>query len=324
MVSIIIPTFNYAAYISETLNSVKHQTFSNWECIVVDDGSTDTTREIVENFATQDARFKYVYQENKGVSVARNCGVKIATGQYIQFLDGDDLLQENKLKSQIEVLEKNSHIDIVYNNVLFFEDSNPTVFKTSLNGDKKNNWMPKISDKGADVIAQFSTINFMVINAPLLRKTIFSSVGFFNEKLKALEDWDFWMRCALADCYFHFNESSNACALVRVHGGSLSTQKKEMNEGHFLFLQNYIFHKKMSWKYRLLLAVKYVELFWESFADTPLLRRGAGGEVFNDSLAVNPLLGKDAMQKSFFLTLFSVLMFPFYLLIKLIRFVKQL
>ncbi len=299
MVSVIIPTYNYAKYIEETLNSVKNQSYANWECIVIDDGSNDNTREIVEKLVKQDNRFIYIYQKNNGVSSARNKGVSMAKGEYIQFLDGDDLLQQEKLFSQIKCFEEDKKIDIVYNDVRFFDDENSSNLKTSLNGNKKEDWMPKISTSGTALVEQFSRINFIVINSPLIKKNIFNKVGVFDETMKALEDWDFWMRCAIRGCYFHFNSISNAYALVRVHDGSLSTQKLLMNAGHFMFLRNSLNHKNIGFKSRLVISIKYVELFWDS------------------------LFGKGQFEsKSIVLALFSIIMVPFYLIIKLVRSVK--
>lgn len=299
MVSIIIPTYNYAHYLTETLNSVYNQTFSDWECVVVDDGSTDNTKQVVEQFVKKDIRFKYINQKNQGVSSARNSGVKYSKGDFIQFVDGDDLLQPNKLLSQVTVFHNNKNVDIVYNDVRFFDDGNPTVLKTSLKGNKDDNWLPKISSRGATVVGLFSRINFMVINAPLIKKTVFDKVGFFNIEMKALEDWDFWMRCALNDCFFQYNESPDSFALVRVHAGSLSTIKPSMNQGHFLFLKNTLVHKNLSFNYRLVLLAKYVELFWDSIFSK--------GYICFSSIV---------------LAFFSVILLPFYLIIKLVRLIK--
>lgn len=301
MVSIIIPTYNYGKYLNETLKSIMDQSYNNWECIVIDDGSTDNTKEIVNNFILKDNRFKYIYQINKGVSHTRNVGIKEAKGEFIQFLDGDDLLQINKIKSQIEIFETNPGVDIVYNEVRFFDNENIDLLRASLKGNKKDNWMPKLSAKGNEVISQLSSINFIVMNSPLLKRSVFGKVGYFDESMKALEDWDFWMRCALANCYFYFNETKieNVFALVRAHHGSLSTQSKLMNNGHFVFLQNALFNKNTVLKFTFILFVKYIELFWDS--------------VFSKFyFASNSLV----------LSILSILLLPFYGLIKLIRLIK--
>src|ERR1035437_3585046 len=178
MVSIIIPTFNYGRYLTETLNSVRDQIFQDWECIVVDDGSVDNTHEIVAAFILTDNRYKYIYQNNKGVSSARNLGISTSIGEFVQFLDGDDQLQPDKIKSQVGVFTKNPSVDIVYNDVRFFDDENSQQLRRSLNDNKPDDWLPKFSGKGNMVVAHFCKINFLVMNSPLVKKNIFDKVGY--------------------------------------------------------------------------------------------------------------------------------------------------
>ena len=116
LISIIIPTFNRAHLIQETLNSVITQLYSKWECIIVDDGSTDNTKQVVEGYAKKDERFKYFQRpagRKKGASPSRNYGLEMANGDYIQFLDSDDLLEEKKFQEQIKVLSQYSPVSLV-------------------------------------------------------------------------------------------------------------------------------------------------------------------------------------------------------------------
>ena len=111
LVSIIIPTYNRAHIISETLDSVFAQTYSNWECIVVDDGSTDNTDAILASFIEKDSRFQYMHRPEhrlKSASTCRNIGFENSKGSYIQYLDSDDLLTENKLQEQVKILSTTS------------------------------------------------------------------------------------------------------------------------------------------------------------------------------------------------------------------------
>ncbi len=301
MVSVIIPTYNYAHYLTETLQSVKEQTYQDWECIIIDDESTDNTQEIVKEFMLIDKRFKYIYIENKGVSNARNVGIKASSGDLIQFLDGDDLLQSNKIKSQVEVFERSSSADIVYNSPRFFDDNDKHKLRSSLKGNKSDDWMPKLSAKGSKVISQLSKINFLVINSPLLKRSIIDKVGYFDESMEALEDWDFWMRCALADCYFYYNEIENSFPLVRSHQGSLSTQTKLMNNGHFIFLKHTLFHDNLSIKQGVIIFLKYIELFWDTFF----------AKFFFSTISISLFIA-------------SIILLPLYAFIKIIRFIKCL
>lgn len=115
MVSIIMPAYNADKYIAETIESVVNQTYNNWELLVIDDGSIDSTSEIVKSFS--DDRIILVQQKNGGVSSARNKGVDLSKGRYITFLDADDVLPPNSLKVRVEYLERNSDIDLVDGNI---------------------------------------------------------------------------------------------------------------------------------------------------------------------------------------------------------------
>ncbi len=112
-VSVIIPTYNYAKFIPEAIRSVLDQTFCDFELIIVDDGSTDETREVIKPYL-DDARVKYVYQENKGLSSARNLGITTSRGEYIAFLDADDLWMPEKLQKQVPLLESNHKVALIY------------------------------------------------------------------------------------------------------------------------------------------------------------------------------------------------------------------
>src|SRR6478752_5902047 len=118
LVTVIIPCFNYGRFLPDALDSIRTQTYEAWECLVVDDGSTDNTREVVSRYAQQDARFRYLFQSNSGVSSARNTALKEANGTYIQLLDADDLIEKEKLKLQVAFLEKNANVDLVYSNII--------------------------------------------------------------------------------------------------------------------------------------------------------------------------------------------------------------
>src|SRR3990172_4396851 len=101
VVSVIVPCYNHGHFLAEALESVLAQSWQLWECIVVDDGSTDDTRQVVEAFVQIDTRFQYLHQSNQGLSAARNAGIAVCKGSYIQFLDADDMLEEKKLEAQI-------------------------------------------------------------------------------------------------------------------------------------------------------------------------------------------------------------------------------
>jgi glycosyltransferase involved in cell wall biosynthesis len=125
-VSIIVPCYNQGKFINETLQSVYLQTYSNWECIIVNDGSTDNTEEIAKSWEDKDNRFKYYYKNNSGVSSTRNFGISKASGSYLQFLDSDDLLDEKKIQLSVYEMFKSTEVKtqvVISNFKMLSEDS---------------------------------------------------------------------------------------------------------------------------------------------------------------------------------------------------------
>lgn len=114
IISVIIPTYNRANLIEGTLNSIKAQTYTNWECLIIDDHSTDNTREIISQFTSNDSRFKYYLNtKKKGATGARNTGLEIAKGDFICFFDSDDLMYDKYLEAKISEFEKNPNVDVI-------------------------------------------------------------------------------------------------------------------------------------------------------------------------------------------------------------------
>jgi glycosyltransferase involved in cell wall biosynthesis len=229
LVSIVIPCYNYGWLLPETLNSVLVQTYPHWECIIIDDGSTDNSRAVGEEYQQRDARFRYIYQENKGMSAARNHGVAIAQGAYIQFLDSDDLLVPRKLETQVALLEARAEVDLVYGDVRCFRHGDPSVLSRSFDM-QDNAWMPQVSGSGLPVVTALIEKNIMAVNAALLRREVLQKVGPVAEDLRSVEDWEYWVRCALAGIYFQYDGNPDAWALVRVHPASTSHNMLKMHE----------------------------------------------------------------------------------------------
>jgi glycosyltransferase involved in cell wall biosynthesis len=175
LVSIIVPCYNYGHFLAETLTSVKNQTILNWECIIIDNGSTDNTKEVVKEFIEGDNRFLYIYSENKGVSAARNLGIRNANGKYILPLDADDKIGENYLKDGIAVLENKPDIKVVYCDVELF-------------GEVNRKW----------VLPNHTLRQLLIENtifcSGIYRKADFEkTTGYDDTMLEGLEDWDFWI-----------------------------------------------------------------------------------------------------------------------------------
>ncbi len=227
LISVIIPCFNYGWVLAETLESLLAQTYPAWECIIIDDGSTDTTPIVSEEYQARDARFKYVYQTNAGMSAARNHGLRIARGEYIQFLDADDLLSPGKFEVQLEYLQKNPDTDLIYGDVRFFRHGAPSLLSRSFDM-LDQQWTVGVPETGEELLNALVQCNIMVVNAPLVRASLIHQVGYFNEKLRSMEDWEYWLRCAMVEARMHFSDNPDTWALVRVHSTSVSQNIQRM------------------------------------------------------------------------------------------------
>lgn len=228
LVSIIVPCFNYGHLVGETLESLQKQTLVNWECIVVDDGSTDNTKEIVAQYTSKDQRYSYIYQKNAGLSAARNTGLKAAKGEFIQLLDADDFIAEGKLENQVELLNKHTDTSIIYSEVRYFRTDNPHQLYYTLTEEKKP-WMEGYSNH-EEFTLKLIEQNLFAVNCALFRKSVFTACGAFNTELKSVEDWDFWVRCALTGKQFYFDKNNHSIALVRIHNSSMSQNNMRMHE----------------------------------------------------------------------------------------------
>jgi glycosyltransferase involved in cell wall biosynthesis len=227
LVSVIVPTYNYGSFIGETLECLRAQTYENWECLVVDDGSTDDTADVVARFMRDDKRFKFLRQQNARQAAAKNNGLRNCAGEYIQFLDADDMIEPEKLEKHVGYLEAHPDVDIVYGSARYFRTENPGERLSTTWGDDKP-WMPGISGSGKEVLLSLVRRNFLVINAALVRSSTVEAVGPFDERLPPAEDWDYWLRCAAAGARFSFDDPPGTLALVRWHPTSSSQDRRRM------------------------------------------------------------------------------------------------
>lgn len=230
LVSIIVPCYNYGHLLGETLNNILEQSYENWECIIVDDGSTDNTSSVAKEFVKNYKQFTYVFQKNAGLSAARNTGLQHSNGSFIQLLDADDFIESDKLLSQINVFIEHPISDIVYSEVRYFSSEQKTLRRFSMSEIDKP-WMPKVDSSNQQLLmSTLIELNICVVNAPLIRKSVFDRIGLFNTELIAVEDWEFWCRCAFQNVNFRYDNSLGSQALVRFHEGSMSKSMKRMFE----------------------------------------------------------------------------------------------
>lgn len=209
-VSVIIPTYNRPALLRETLRSVSNQTFTDFEIIVVDDGSTVAG---VEDVCREFAKCRYFRQENMGRSSARNRGIKEARGELIAFLDDDDLWKPEKLARQVEFLDQNPHVGLVHSPAeKILSDGTPT---GELIGNNNPEW------RSGNVFLHAVRSCVVKSPTPLVRKEVFGSCGGFDAFLHSAEDCEFWARVAYR---YEFGSIPEPLAYYRVHQGSTTNQ----------------------------------------------------------------------------------------------------
>lgn len=174
-ISIIVPCCNQGAYIAETLDSVIAQTFTDWECVVVNDGSTDNSELVAREYARKDPRIRYYEIENSGVSVARNKAVEWSSGEFILPLDSDDVIGKDYLELAMRAFEENPDLTIVY-------------CKAQLFGAQHGVW--KLAEYRYELLLKDN----MIFCSAFYRRRDFDRVGGYDENMKfGLEDWEFWI-----------------------------------------------------------------------------------------------------------------------------------
>jgi glycosyltransferase involved in cell wall biosynthesis len=175
LVSIIVPCYNQAQYLSEALQSVFDQTYCNWECIIINDGSPDNTKEVAQEWVKKDARFIYLYKENGGLSSARNTGIAIAEGEFILPLDADDRIGKDYTLLAMKAFQEDTDLKLVY-------------CKAEKFGEESGSWnLPYFS------LFELARQN-MIFCSAFYRKKEWERVGGYDVNMVfGLEDWDFWI-----------------------------------------------------------------------------------------------------------------------------------
>lgn len=212
VVSIIIPTYNCALYIAETITSVLNQSFKDIELIVVDDGSTDATRDIVASFGQP---VRLVTQANAGVCVARNRGISEAAGKYICLMDHDDYWFPHKLARQVSILEQQPETGVVYSSfILWHRDESTGQFPSPDSFDLNTYLDDTVPEFSGWIYHQFLIDCWMLTSTAMFRAEIFDQCGLFDESLPYSEDWDLWLRISRS---YPFVQLRRPTTLYRQH-----------------------------------------------------------------------------------------------------------
>jgi peptidoglycan/xylan/chitin deacetylase (PgdA/CDA1 family)/SAM-dependent methyltransferase len=206
-VSIVIPAYNAAETITETLASLQAQTMQNWEAIVVNDGSSDETEAIAKQVAAKDSRIRTLSQPNQGVSAARNTGIGLANFDWLSFLDADDWLSPQYLERMTTVLAADSSLDAVHCGMRRVDAYGNTFFDT---------YVPELTD----LFPVFARQCPLLIHACVFRKALADEVGGFDISLSNSEDWDFWQRITRTGA--RFGAVKEILAFYRMRPNSLS------------------------------------------------------------------------------------------------------
>lgn len=192
LVSIIVPCYKQAHYLGQALQSVLEQNYSNWECIIVNDGSPDHTEEIAKQWCEKDNRFKYLEKENGGLPSARNAGITISKAEYIVCLDSDDILHPDYLLKLLPVLVSNPSLGVVSCYRYFFTGN-------------KSNIIKEYKASGSN----YRDLMFenKLMPSSLYRKKCWEEVGGYDESMKkGFEDWEFWLTITKRGWQFQFVE----------------------------------------------------------------------------------------------------------------------
>ncbi len=208
LVSIIIPTYNRAHLIGETLDSVLAQTYKNWECIVVDDGSTDYTNELLEFYCAKDARYQYHHRpknRTKGANACRNYGFELSKGEYVQWLDSDDLLSEDKIEAQMKLLLTQDEIDVSFCKWVSFKDE---ISKFSQECKPEFFYSLKTPKQFFNYIVLHG--GFFAPHVYLVKRQQIIKAGGWNEYLKINQDGEFFSRVLLVSSVIAFSEKGMA------------------------------------------------------------------------------------------------------------------
>jgi hypothetical protein len=218
-ISVIVPAYNQGHYLEEAIGSVVAQSYEDWEIIVVDDGSTDNTRAVATSFS--DDRVRYHYQSNQGLSAARNTGISLATGDYISFLDSDDLFLPQKLELLLTLLESQPELGFAAGEAIFIDGD----------GQRLNKYMKK----GPPLdLSELLLGNPFHVGSVLVRKRWLDRVGTFDEVLRACEDWDLWLRLAKEGCRMDW--VAQPVSLYRIHRQQMTRGAERMRTAMFMVL----------------------------------------------------------------------------------------
>lgn len=276
-VSTIIPTYNSPHYLIEALESVLSQTYKDMEIVIVDDGSTDNTKEVIQSYLILDRNIKYIYQNNGGTASARNTGIKFSSGEYIAFLDHDDIWLPQKTELQIKILDSDPSIGLVYCRFQIMDEDKGSVLEP-----------PKRELCRGGVYEKFLVRCYInTASQVMIRKACIERVGYFDESLQIVDDYDFYIRVAR---HYKIEYLDQPLANWRIHRLNTSKAIEKMISNRIALRKKILKDPDLSKKQRLIvkqvLRRDYFELGYYYISSCELK---SGRKYFLKSLRYKPL-----------------------------------
>lgn len=224
-VSIIVACYNQGMYLPETLDCIIKQGYNDWECIIINDGSNDNTETIAKQYEANDKRFKYMYQDNQGVCIARNNAIKASNGKYIICLDADDLISKEYLQKSVDVLDNNPDVKLVTCNFKYFGLKNKVVF---------------VEEYSLEKLLGHN----LYINCSMFRRQDYNIAGGFNLNMnKGYEDWDFWISLLQDGGNVYILDGIHFYYRIKKRSRNTLTRDKDIN--YLLRKQIWLNHKEV-------------------------------------------------------------------------------
>lgn len=224
LISIITPTYNRASYLPETIRSALAQTYTNFELIIVDDGSEDDTCSVLEPFLA-DTRVRYFYLRNQGQSVARNAGIAQSSGGLIAFLDSDDIWQPDKLEKQVAVFEAYPNVDIVHGDEAMIDEHSELIS------------VKNMARYSGFITRQLLADNSVSITTVLVKRRCFEEMGCFDVSVGVADDYELWLRFSAR---YRFHYEPGIVASYRVMANQISSDKRRRFEANELIIRRFL------------------------------------------------------------------------------------
>jgi len=229
-VSVLMPSYNYARYLPFAIESVLSQTHSDLELIITDDCSTDSSRQIVEEWKRRDDRVVPVFHEvNRGLAGARNSGLAVSSGEYVAMCDADDLWLPEKLETQLERFQRKPEIGLVHSDsIIINSEGKPTGERFSSLVHRKG------QETSGNMFEELCERNFLCVPTVILRREAIQYAKGFVDKLRSLEDWVCWI---MVSRKYQFDYVEEPLSQYRIHGASLSRNTRSMDENRVAALR---------------------------------------------------------------------------------------